>query len=157
MSGAYDASNIDRCQSVDNNGRMISLPIVESRTAPTPCCAPLVREPLSAEAANELARRVKALADPTRLRLLSLVAANGGEVCMCDLIAPVGVSQPTVSHHLKVLVEGGLLERDKRGVWAYYSLVPGALDSLAAVLSTAPEARSRVSGSASAMTAAQAT
>lgn len=113
---------------------MPNLPIVDSGVAM--CCAPLVREPLSAEDASELARRVKAIADPTRLRLLSLIAANGGEVCMCDLIAPVELSQPTVSHHLKTLVEGGLLNRDKRGVWAYYSLVPGALDSLAAVLST---------------------
>lgn len=114
------------------------LTILESATTTAPCCPPLVRAPLSAADANELARRVKAIADPTRLRLLSLIAANGGEMCMCDLIAPVELSQPTVSHHLKVLVEGGLLSRDKRGVWAYYSLVSGALDSLAAVLSTQP-------------------
>ena len=105
------------------------------------CCAPLVREPLNAQDANVLARRVKAIADPTRLRLLSLIAAHGGEACMCDLIAPVGLSQPTVTHHLKVLVDGGLLERDKRGVWAYYSLVPGALDALSAVLSATPAPR----------------
>lgn len=115
---------------------MTSLPIIESTTTSTLCCAPLVRELLSQESANELARRVKAIADPSRLRLLSLIAARDGEVCMCDLIEPVGLSQPTVSHHLKVLVDGGLLNRDKRGVWAYYSLVPGALDSLSAVLST---------------------
>ncbi len=113
-----------------------NLPIVSSGSMSAMCCAPLVREPLSAAAATELARRVKAIADPTRLRLLSLIAASDSAVCMCDLIAPVGLSQPTVSHHLKILVEGGLLDRDKRGVWAYYSLVPGALDSLSAVLST---------------------
>jgi len=113
-----------------------NLPIVSSSSMSAMCCAPLVREPLSAAAATELARRVKAIADPTRLRLLSLIAASDSAVCMCDLIAPVGLSQPTVSHHLKILVEGGLLDRDKRGVWAYYSLVPGALDSLSAVLST---------------------
>ena len=95
-----------------------------------------MRAPLSARDATELARRVKAIADPTRLRLLSLIAAADREVCMCDLIAPVGLSQPTVSHHLKILVEGGLVSRDKRGVWVYYSLVPGALDLLSAVLST---------------------
>jgi ArsR family transcriptional regulator len=101
------------------------------------CCAPLVRAPLSAEDATTLATRLKAIADPARLRLLSLVAAHdGGEACVCDLIEPLGLSQPTVSHHLKVLVDAGLLTREKRGVWAYFTLVPGALDSLAAVLTT---------------------
>ncbi|WP_432492051.1 metalloregulator ArsR/SmtB family transcription factor [Kineococcus auxinigenes] len=101
------------------------------------CCAPLTREPLSAETAAALARTLKAIADPARLRLLSLVAAHeGGEACVCDLIEPLGLSQPTVSHHLKVLVEAGLLTRDKRGVWAYFAVVPEALDALAAVLST---------------------
>ena len=98
------------------------------------CCSPLQDEPLSAEQAQELARTIRALADPTRLRLVSLVAAHGGEACVCDLTAPVGLSQPTVSHHLKVLVDAGLMTRDKRGVWAYYALVPGALDALAEVL-----------------------
>jgi ArsR family transcriptional regulator len=102
--------------------------------APTLCCSPLQREPLSAVDAAALAHTVKALADPTRLRLVSLVAAHGGEACVCDLTAPVGLSQPTVSHHLKVLVDAGLMTRDKRGVWAYYALVPGALDALARVL-----------------------
>jgi len=80
---------------------------------------------------------MKALADPARLRLLSLVAAHqDGEACVCDLTEPLGLSQPTVSHHLKVLVDAGLLHRDKRGVWSYYSLVPGALNELADVLRT---------------------
>jgi ArsR family transcriptional regulator len=101
------------------------------------CRIPLVREPLTAEDATPLARRLKALADPARLRLLSLVAAHeGGGACVCDLIEPIGLSQPTISHHLKVLVDAGLLTRDKRGVWAYYSLVPGALDALADFLRT---------------------
>lgn len=105
------------------------------------CCAPLTREPLSADAAVELARTLKAIADPARLRLLSMVAVHdGGEACVCDLTEPLGLSQPTVSHHLKVLVEAGLLHRDKRGVWAYYALVPGALDSLGAVLTGAGRA-----------------
>ncbi|WP_380176063.1 ArsR/SmtB family transcription factor [Kineococcus sp. DHX-1] len=100
------------------------------------CCAPLARQPLNAEDAAALARTLKAIADPARLRLLSLVAAHeGGEACVCDLIEPLGLSQPTVSHHLKVLVEAGLLTRDKRGVWAYYALVPAAMNALAAVLS----------------------
>lgn len=102
------------------------------------CCAPLVRQPLDAAAAERLAGILKAVAEPTRLRLLSLVAAHeGGEACVCDLTEPVGLSQPTVSHHLKVLVDAGLLDREKRGVWAYYRLVPTALDALAAVLTTA--------------------
>ena len=101
------------------------------------CCAPLVREPLTAEAAEELSRKLKALADPARLRLLSIVgASDGGEACVCDLIEPVGLSQPTVSHHLKVLMEAGFLTRSKRGTWAYYALVPGALAELSILLTT---------------------
>ena len=106
------------------------------------CCAPLTREPLDAGRAEALAGVLKAIAEPTRLRLLSLVAAHaGGEACVCDLTSPVGLSQPTVSHHLRVLVDAGLLTRDKRGVWAYYALVPGALDSVAALLSTSVSPR----------------
>ena len=99
------------------------------------CCVPLVRQPLTAAAATDLARTLKAIADPSRLRLLSLIAAHeGGEACVCELTEPLGLSQPTVSHHLKVLVDAGLLNRDKRGVWAYFTLVPGALESLADML-----------------------
>ncbi len=109
-----------------------ALPLVD-----VACCVPLVRQPLTAEAATDLARTLKAIADPARLRLLSMIAAHeGGEACVCDLTEPLGLTQPTVSHHLKVLVDAGLLTRDKRGVWAYFTLVPGALDSLADVLST---------------------
>lgn len=118
---------------------------VTTSTTPAPtrttlgavCCPPLVREPLTAETAAELAHTLKAVADPTRLRLLSLVAAHaGGEACVCDLTDPVGLSQPTVSHHLKVLVDAGLLTREKRGVWSYYRVVADTLDSLADVLAT---------------------
>ena len=101
------------------------------------CCTPLLREPISAGQAAELARILKALADPARLRLVSMVAAHeGGEACVCDLTEPLGLTQPTISHHLKVLVEAGILTRDKRGVWAYYALVPSALDAVSAMLST---------------------
>ena len=101
------------------------------------CCTPVVRRPLSAEEAVQVARVLKAVADPARLRLLSLVAAHeGGEACVCDLTEPLGLSQPTVSHHLKVLVDAGLLTRDKRGIWAYYALVPGALEAVASVFTT---------------------
>ncbi len=99
------------------------------------CGTTLVREPLSADEALSLAHTMKALADPARLRLLSIVAASeGSEACVCDLTEPVGLSQPTVSHHLKVLTEAGFLARSKRGTWAYYSLVPGALDRVSRLL-----------------------
>lgn len=101
------------------------------------CCTPLLREPITAGQAADLAHLLKALADPTRLRLVSMVAAHeGGEACVCDLTEPLGLTQPTISHHLKILVEAGIFTRDKRGVWAYYALVPGALNALAAVLTT---------------------
>lgn len=99
------------------------------------CCAPLTREPITAPEAEQLAVTLKALADPTRLRLLSIVAASEGqEACVCDLTEPVGLSQPTVSHHLKVLTEAGFLSRSKRGTWAYYRLQPGALTAVAGLL-----------------------
>jgi ArsR family transcriptional regulator len=102
------------------------------------CCTPLLREPISASHAAGLARVLKALADPVRLQLVSMIAAHdGGEACVCELTAPLGLSQPTISHHLKILVGAGILTRDKRGVWAYYTLVPATLDTLAAILKTA--------------------
>jgi ArsR family transcriptional regulator, arsenate/arsenite/antimonite-responsive transcriptional repressor len=101
------------------------------------CCTTLVREPLTASQAADLARILKALADPTRLRLVSMVAAHqGGEACVCDLTDPLELTQPTISHHLKILVDAGIFTRDKRGKWAYYALVPSALDAIAAVLRT---------------------
>ena len=102
---------------------------------PGACCTPLQREPLSAAEAEQLATTMKALADPTRLRLLSIVAASAdSEACVCDLIEPVGLSQPTVSHHLKILTTAGFLSRSKRGTWAYFKLVPGALDRVSQLL-----------------------
>jgi ArsR family transcriptional regulator, arsenate/arsenite/antimonite-responsive transcriptional repressor len=101
------------------------------------CCTPLLREPITASQATDLARLLKALADPTRLRLVSMVAAHkGGEACVCELTELLGLTQPTISHHLKVLVDAGIFTRDKRGVWAYYALVPSAMDALSAVLRT---------------------
>lgn len=96
------------------------------------CCTPLARTPLSAEGAADLAGLLKALADPTRLRLMSLIQSHeGGEACVCELTEPLRLRQPTVSHHLKVLTDAGLVERDKRGVWAYYRAVPGTLQMIA--------------------------
>lgn len=101
----------------------------------SPCCAPVVGGELHLEAAVELARLFKALADPTRLRLVSLIAAQpGGAACICDLVAPIGLSQPTVSHHMKQLVAAGLLEREQRGKWAYFTLRPATLELLSDAL-----------------------
>ncbi len=99
------------------------------------CCSPLTREPLSVDAAERIAPLVKAIADPVRLRLLSLVASHAdGEACVCDLNDAFDLSQPTISHHLKLLHGAGLLEREKRGVWVYYRVNPGALRDLANLL-----------------------
>jgi ArsR family transcriptional regulator len=95
------------------------------------CCAPLSQEPLSPEQAEQVAPLLKALADPVRLRLMSLVASHdGGEACVCDLTGAFDLSQPTISHHLKVLHDAGLLDREKRGVWVYYRARTEALASL---------------------------
>lgn len=104
------------------------------------CCAPLSTAPLDADDAVGLATVLKAIADPARLRVISMLAASG-EACVCDLTEPLGLSQPTVSHHLKTLTDAGLVRREKRGVWAYFSLVPGALDGVGRLLSTADVAR----------------
>lgn len=102
------------------------------------CCNPVTSEVLSAEAAGRLAIALKALADPARLRLVSLIAAQPGmQACVCELTGPLDLAQPTVSHHLKILADTGLLERRQRGKWAYYRLVPGALDALAGMLTRA--------------------
>ena len=123
---------IDRCQYLWQAGVM---PTAEVSTADAVCCTPSDREPISAAAADSLSRTLKAIADPARLRLVSIVAASSeGAVCVCDLTEPVGLSQPTVSHHLRVLVDAGILHREKRGTWAYYSMVPGALDNVAGAL-----------------------
>lgn len=94
-----------------------------------------ISAPLAREEAERLSRLLKAVADPTRLQLISLIkAAPEGEACVCDLTAPLGLRQPTVSHHLRVLVEAGLVTRQRRGTWMWYALVPGALDSLGELL-----------------------
>lgn len=94
------------------------------------CCPPLHEGSLDREAAEALAIRIKALSDPARLQLLSAIAA-AGEVCACDLTEPIGLKQPTVSHHLRLLVDAGFLTREQRGKWAYFSIVPGLLHDLA--------------------------
>lgn len=102
------------------------------------CCSPLTSEPLSREQAERVAPLLKALADPVRLRLLSLVASHSdGEACVCDLHDAFDLSQPTISHHLKVLHDVGLLGRAKRGVWVYYSIQREALADLGALIGAA--------------------
>ena len=99
------------------------------------CCSPLVREPLSESQAADLARRFKAMGDPVRLRLLSLIASHaGGEACVCDLAEVFDLSGPTISHHLKVLREAGLITGERRATWVYYRVEPDVLEALAAVL-----------------------
>jgi len=99
------------------------------------CCSPLAREPLTLERAETIAPLLKAIADPVRLRLLSLVASHvDGEACVCDLTAGFDLSQPTITHHLKVLHDVGLLDRDKRGVWVYYRVRTGALADVASLI-----------------------
>jgi ArsR family transcriptional regulator, arsenate/arsenite/antimonite-responsive transcriptional repressor len=109
--------------------------LVLSPAGTAACCPPLSRQPLSAGQATQIAPLLKALADPVRLRLMSMIASHpGGEACVCDLNDAFDLSQPTISHHLKVLHEAGLLDRDKRGVWVYYRARTQALASLGALI-----------------------
>jgi len=110
----------------------VSLPTTIETTA---CCVPRITSSLTAEDAERVSRVFKALGDPTRVRLLSLIAAGaGGEACICDLTEPVGLSQGTVSHHMKLLTDAGLVTREQRGKWAYFALNDGALDAAADAL-----------------------
>jgi ArsR family transcriptional regulator len=120
-----DHDDIDVCQYVS----------VKSFATIAACCPPLLAEPLSAGDAEQLATPLKALADPARLRLLSLIQAHqGGEACVCNLTDVLDLTQGTVSHHLRVLREAGLVEREQRGSWAYFRVVPEALAALRTVL-----------------------
>lgn len=129
--GGQLVTDIDVCQYRD-----MPKPMVLASPADTAaCCQPLAVNALSAEQAELIAPLLKALADPVRLRLMSLVASHpGGEACVCDLNSAFDLSQPTISHHLKVLHDAGLLSRDKRGVWVYYRASTQALASLGALI-----------------------
>jgi ArsR family transcriptional regulator, arsenate/arsenite/antimonite-responsive transcriptional repressor len=129
------AIDIDICQ----YRRMPKSLVVLSPPDTAACCPPLSREPLTAEQAELVAPQLKALADPVRLRLMSLVASHpGGEACVCDLNEAFDLTQPTISHHLKVLYEAGLLDREKRGVWVYYRARTQALASLGTLIGEPP-------------------
>lgn len=123
------SKNVNTCDDTS-----VSLPLtIESNV----CCVPRVTSSLSLEEAERAARVFKALGDPTRVRLLSLIAAGrDGEACICDLTDPVGLSQGTVSHHMKLLAEAGLVTREQRGKWAYFSLNGAAMDAAADALRT---------------------
>ncbi len=111
-----------------------SLPVLQPAELAA-CCSPVTAGIVSDETAETLARMFKALSDPTRVKLLSMIAAApDGEACICDMTEPVGLSQPTVSHHMKLLVEAGLVTREQRGKWAFYRAAPDVLRSLAAAL-----------------------
>lgn len=115
------AQRIDVCQYVR---QMKTIPLVEA------CCAPISASVLDAESAETLSSLLKVLADPARLQILSMLASAGGEVCVCDLTGPLGLSQPTVSHHMKQLREGGFVSSERRGKWVFYSLVPGQVSAV---------------------------
>ena len=109
----------------------ITLPVIQTTDAGA-CCGTVTGGVLENEQADRIARTFKALGDPARVKLLSLIAAGkGGEACICDLTEPVGLSQPTVSHHMKLLVDAGLATREQRGKWAYFRVVDGALETAA--------------------------
>ncbi|MGV9214038.1 ArsR/SmtB family transcription factor [Micromonospora sp. RB23] len=115
--------------------------VVGTADTAMPAISPLAGEPIKRADAERLAGVLKAFADPARLRLLSLIqAAPDGEASVTDLTAPLNLSQPTVSHHLRILTEAGLIEREKRGVWAYYRIVPSAIAAIADLL-TPPRKR----------------
>jgi ArsR family transcriptional regulator len=113
--------------------------VMRKKIAEIEDCCPVLREPLDPEEASRLADAMRVLADPARLRLLSLIAAGpGGEACVCTLVDPMSLSQPTVSHHLSVLHEAGLLDRERRGRWVYYRVRPERLEPIREALAPPP-------------------
>jgi ArsR family transcriptional regulator, arsenate/arsenite/antimonite-responsive transcriptional repressor len=115
---------------------MKTIPVLEA-TPPVACCTPLAAPSMSEEEATATAALFKALGDPARVRIVNMLATAGEGVCVCDLTPALGLSQPTVSHHLRKLAEAGLLRREQRGTWAFYSLEPLALEQLQTVTSFA--------------------
>ncbi|MFI0756742.1 ArsR/SmtB family transcription factor [Streptomyces anulatus] len=122
-----------------SKSEVVELPVLDPE-AVVPCCPPITAGELSAPDAERMAAMFKALSDPVRLRLFSKVASHpGGEACVCD-IQDVGVSQPTVSHHLKKLREAGLLTSERRGTWVYYQVAPSVVAAMSAMLDLRPAA-----------------
>jgi ArsR family transcriptional regulator, arsenate/arsenite/antimonite-responsive transcriptional repressor len=118
-------------------GEVVRGEVVEGVQVEVSCCPSVLAAPLGEEQARELAHGFAALADSARLQILSILAASAvGEVCVCEFVEPLGKSQPTVSHHLKVLGEAGLVEGDRRGKWVWYRIVPNRLEALRAALAS---------------------
>jgi ArsR family transcriptional regulator len=111
----------------------VEVSVLDTVAEPVLCCAPLAAPTLSDDEAEATAELFKALGDPARVRIVNVLATSGEPVCVCNLVEPLGLSQPTVSHHLKKLLDVGLVDREQRGKWAYFSLKPAALEKLAAV------------------------
>jgi len=133
----HDREDIDVRQSISFDVLRYSTPMAartKTATDPIACCTPVRTDSLDEADAELLARSFAALSDPIRLRLLSFITSADGEVCACDLVEPSGRSQPTVSHHMKILVDAGLVTREKRGLWVWYQAAPARLDALRAVL-----------------------
>lgn len=117
---------------------MTAAPLTLAPAANEACCTPAAEAMIDDATAHSLAKVCKALGDPTRVKLLALITASAeGEMCVCDLTEPVGLSQPTVSHHMKLLVDAGLVTREQRGRWAYYQPTTGTLADAARALTTA--------------------
>lgn len=140
----YREWSIHRCLSICARIRLVNtklLPVIANVAA---CSSTVGAAPLDAKQAESLATMFKALGDPTRVRLLSLIAAaENGEACICDLTDPVGLSQPTVSHHMRLLAEAGLVTREQRGKWAYFAVIRETLESLSSALVTSSLTGSR--------------
>ena len=136
------APSIDSCQHrCVSNSTLTQLPVAEDALA---CCSPLAREPISAHQSQQVASLLKAIAEPARLRLLSLVLSHeGAEACVCDLTPYFDLSQPTISHHLKVLHDSGVLDREKRGTWVFYKARPEAMEALGSLFSTSESSAPR--------------
>lgn len=133
-------ARIDKCQYVTHTSgvSVVTVPRPSPRAPLADCCAPVTGGLIDLATAESLAHVFKALGDPTRVRLLSLIAtAEDGEACLCDLIEPVGLTQPTVSHHMKLLVDAGLVSREQRGKWAYYRVVNETLTTICQALEPA--------------------
>ena len=136
LTNPLDRLDLDLCASECDNGiDRCQYGVVKTIVALPVSCPPLLAGPLDADDAESLAAALKVIADPARLRLLSLIQAQPtGEACVCHLTEPLGLTQPTVSHHLKVLLKAGLVERDQRGSWAYFRVVPDRIRALSSLL-----------------------
>jgi len=129
--------SVDTLTDISIAVNMTSMKLIQ--TIDADCCPQVLASPLEEDEAERLAAALRVLADPARLRLLSLLGAHpAGEACVCDLTAPVGLSQPTVSHHLKVLTEAGLVGREQRGRWVYYWVLPEPIELLRGALAGPP-------------------